>query len=338
MKKNIIATIFLGLILILCIGYWQYTITKPEYSFWQAKKAVDEHDLMLFDKYVDTGLLVENIVDQFMEIAITNIEKKSGSLEEFDPSSAKSIVVKFKPQLTSIIKKEVVNFVKTGDLEKESNSKSQGGLKKEHKTGFSFNNIWNNLCGNKDDSQGLEYVKEEDKTAYIGLKVFLEKHLEPFIVDLKLRSVDNFWQVTEIVNFSNLMKKLDKLNNRQLEALEKSIFEQIKSTLIVDKREKYNFGDMWNEKVDFEVKLENERSKTVDKFKTRHSYDNASGEQVARVPLLGDKKISPEQSDGDSLRSDVNKPINYDEELYKKEQEKFEKFLEWSYMQKIFKW
>ena len=62
-EKNIIATKLLILILIFCIGYWQYTITKPEYSFWKAKKAVDEHDLILFDKYLDSGLLVENIVD-----------------------------------------------------------------------------------------------------------------------------------------------------------------------------------------------------------------------------------------------------------------------------------
>ena len=97
MKKTIIATILLVFILIFCIGYWQYTITKPEYSFWQAKKAVDEHDLMLFDKYVDTELLVENIVDQFIETAITNIGKKSEGLEGFDPSMTRDIVVKFKP-------------------------------------------------------------------------------------------------------------------------------------------------------------------------------------------------------------------------------------------------
>jgi hypothetical protein len=336
MKKNIIATILLVLILILCVGYWQYTITKPEYSFWQAKKAIDENDLILFDKYVDTGLLVENIVDQFMEIAITNAEKKSGGLEEFDSSLAKDIVVKFKPQLTSIVKQQLVSFLKTGDLEKQS--KSQEALKKERKTEFSFKNIWNNSGENKSDFQGVEYVKEEGKTAYIGLKFFLEKLAEPFIVDVKMRSIDNFWQVTEIVNFSNLMKKLDKLNNGQLKALEKSIFEQIKSTLIVDKSEKYNFGDMWDEKVNFEVKLKNERSKTVNNLKTRRFYYKPSGKQVTGMPLLGDEKISLEQSDDDNLSFNVQMSINYGEELYKKEQEKYEEFIEWSYMQQIFKW
>ena len=322
----------------ICIGYWQYTITKPEYSFWQAKKAVDEHDLMLFDKYVDTGLLVENIVDQFIETAITNIEKKSEGLEGFDPSMTKGIVVKFKPKLTSIIKKKVISFVKTGDLKKESTSKSQEALKREPEKKFPFKNIWNNLSGNKNDFQEVGYVKEEGKTAYIGLKFFLEKLEKPFIVDFKMRSVGNFWQVTEIVNFSNVMEKLDKLNNGQLKALEKSIFEQIKSTLIVDKREKYNFGDMWDEKVDFEVKLKNERSKTVNNLKTRRFDYKPGGKQVTRMSLQGDEKTPSEQSDGDSLNSDVNKPGDFNEELYKKEQEKYEEFIEWSYMQKIFKW
>jgi len=320
----------------LCIGYWQYTITKPEYSFWQAKKAVDEHDLMLFDKYVDTGLLVENIVDQFTETAITNIGKKSEGFEEFDPSLVRDLVVKFKPQLTSLVKQQVISFVKTGDFEKES--KRQEALIKERKIEFSLKNIWNNSGGNKNDFQGVEYVKEEGKTAYIGLKFFLKKHAESFIVDLKMRSIDNFWQVTEIVNFSNVMEKLDKLNNGQLEALKKSIFEQIKSTLIVDKKEKYNFGDMWDEKVNFEVKLKNERSKTVNNLKTRRFYYKPSGKQVTGMSLLGYEKIPLEQSDDDNLSSNVQMSINYGEELYKKEQEKYEEFIEWSYMQQIFKW
>jgi hypothetical protein len=184
----------------------------------------------------------------------------------------------------------------------------------------------------------VEYFKEEGRTAHIGLKFFLEKQAESFIVEFKMRRLDNYWQVTEIVNFSNVMKKLDKLYNGQLEALAKSIFEQIKSTLIVDKKEKYNFGDTWDEKVDFEVKLRNERSEIVNNIKTRRLYDNSSVKQVKRMSLLDDKKISLEQSDDDSLNSDIYKPINFDEELYKKEQEKYEKFIEWSYMQQIFKW
>ena len=332
MKQKIIATLLLSLILILGIGYWQYTITKPKYSLWKIKKAVDEHNLMMFEKYVDTENLVETLIDQFIETSMGNIEKKDEEVEGFDPALAKRIVINFKPQLTNIVKQKVVSFVKTGDLKNES--KSQEALEKE----FSLKNIWDYSGEDKNEFQGIAYVKEEGNIAYVGLKFFLEKHEENFIVDLKMRSIDNYWQVIEISNFSIIVKKLDQLDNWQYKALKKSIFEQIKKTLIVDKIEKYDFGVKWSKEVNFKLKPENKRSKKVDLIEGSFFDNDSSREQSIEILLPVDESLFPEQRGRDLLSADDNMSSRDDKELYKIDLKKFKPLTRWHYMQEILKW
>jgi len=210
MKKIIITvTVCLILIAIGGAGYWQYTIRKPEYSLWQAKKAIDEHDLMMFEKYVDTEGVVETLIDQFMDVCTENIEKEGGKYDKFGMGLVEGFVTLFKPRFTKLVKQEIVSFVETGDFEKENKNESQKLSRKEDSSPeFSLENVWKNSGGGENRFQGIKYVKEEGKIAYIGLKFFSKKYEQTFIINFKMRGMDNYWQVAEITNLFDIMKEL----------------------------------------------------------------------------------------------------------------------------------
>ena len=61
MKKNII---IIAILVIGIFGY-NYWINTPQYSLLQIQKSVDTKDRFLFDKYVDTNGIIEEVVEAY---------------------------------------------------------------------------------------------------------------------------------------------------------------------------------------------------------------------------------------------------------------------------------
>jgi len=185
------------------IIYWQYTRT-PKYSLWQVKKSIEQHDLASFEKYVD----VEGIASSFI-VKILETSDVSGFEE--------NLMILAKPQLTKILQQRIAEYVETGKFEEGKKSpeseEPQGLLSKS----------WNKVRESKIVFQGISYVKKEGKIAYVGLELFQEKYDTSLIMDLKMRDRGGYWQVAELSNFSEFMRKLDDLETERIAKLNKPI-------------------------------------------------------------------------------------------------------------------
>lgn len=202
MKKSVIAAVVLTVIVAAgSILYWQYTKT-PKYSLWQAKKAIDQHDLASFEKYVDVEGICSRAIDQLLE-TISDTERPKDQWEQLGQSIGKGLVTVLKPQLTKIVKQEISDLIEKGESEIKKNKAES------KKSTFSLSNFLNKTKDMKNSFEHIEYVKKEGKIAYVRLKFHLDKQGAPLVINLKMRNLGNYWQVANITNFFEILEKLD---------------------------------------------------------------------------------------------------------------------------------
>ena len=210
MKKLVVGLVVVCLVILGAGGvyYWQYT-KSPKYSLLQAKNAFEQHDLVSFEKYVDVEGITNSLIDQMLETA-TEQEKPKGEWEQLGESIGNGLVALLKPQLSKLAKQQIAKLVETGKLEEEQESTES------NEPDFSLSDIWNKAGGEKAGFQGIEYIKKEGKIAYVGLKFFQKEYNTDLILDLKMRDRGGYWQVAELSNFADYMKKWTNLRLKGL--------------------------------------------------------------------------------------------------------------------------
>ncbi|MFQ5714880.1 MAG: hypothetical protein ACE5GU_12690 [Candidatus Scalinduaceae bacterium] len=294
MKKIIIIATAITII-ILGVGgyyYWKRT-TSPEYSLWQAKKAFEQHDLISFEKYVDIEGITSSLIGQILEIS-TEQEKPKDEWEQLGESFGKGLVALLKPQLGKLAKQQVAEIVESGRFEE----------KKEDKTSeepeFSLSEIWNKVGGEETGFQGIEYVEKEGKIAYIGLKFFQKKYNMDLILDLKMRDKGGYWQVAELSNFADYMKKMDELETKRIDELNAQIIEAMKKILVVEKVWKINkTKTVW-------VQVKNNGEKEIDRYKILLICNSLDGKELKRFNVVDYDNILPGKTGRGYWKADSN--------------------------------
>ena len=147
MRKIAIIIGSLVLIVAAAIYYWQWT-HSPKYSLLQAKKAVEKHDLVYFEKYVDVQSLTERLIDQVLDFSTGQKEQPTNEWEQMGENFAKGFINLLKPQLAKLAKEQVANYVEKGSFETQKD-KPEGPQ-------FSLKDIWSKSGGEKSKFRGFE--------------------------------------------------------------------------------------------------------------------------------------------------------------------------------------
>jgi len=317
MKKLVVGLIVAFLIILSAGGvyYWQYT-KSPKYSLLQAKNAFEQHDLNNFEKYVDVEGVTNSLIDQLLEIS-TEKEQPRDEWEQLGETLDKGLVALLKPQLSKLARQQIAKLVETGKLEEQQRTKSE-------EPDFPLSDIWNKVGGEKARFQGIEYIKKEGKIAYIGLKFFHKVYNTELILQLKMRDKGGYWQVAELSNFADYMKKLDELETKRINELNAPIIEEMKKTLIVEGIKKRSKADDWgiDKKVIFTVKVRNNGKKEIDKYKILLICNSLDGKELKRLTIVDDDNIAPGGIGGGSWSTDVNMFVTGDNLLFDTPQSK----------------
>jgi len=113
-----------------------------------------------------------------------------------------------KPQLVKLVKEEVAYYVEKGSVE-EGNGESQ---KSEEKfSQFSLGDWPKKVLTPKGKFQGIEYVRQEEGLAFIGLKFLPEESNQSLILELKMADRGHYWQVISVTNFIDILNKLEEI-------------------------------------------------------------------------------------------------------------------------------
>ena len=191
MKKSII---IIAIIVIGVFGY-NYWINTPQYSLLQIQKSVDTKDRILFDKYVDTNGIIEEIVEDLSKLFIEEMDaEESSEFSFFDPQVlAAGFLSLFQPVIENAIEEGFDEFwedeVETVEI-------------KESKSDFT-----NNL-----DSFEMSYLKKDGKIAKLGLEREDPDSGKIVKIELKLNKIEDYWRITQISNLQDLLRQnMDKV-------------------------------------------------------------------------------------------------------------------------------
>ena len=191
MKKSII---IIAIIVIGVFGY-NYWINTPQYSLLQIQKSVDTKDRVLFDKYVDTNGIIEEIVEDLSKLFIEEMDaEESSEFSFFDPQVlAAGFLSLFQPVIENAIEEGFDEFwedeVETVEI-------------KESKSDFT-----NNL-----DSFEMSYLKKDGKIAKLGLEREDPDSGKIVKIELKLNKIEDYWRITQISNLQDLLRQnMDKV-------------------------------------------------------------------------------------------------------------------------------
>jgi hypothetical protein len=295
-KVIIITMLILALIIIGGFFFWK-TTTTPSYSLSKVKQALEQHDIEMFKKYVGLDEVISSLIDQNLQ-NVDQVNETTNEMEQLGKEIGSGLIKLFKPQVTEQYKEEITKFIETGTFEYEQNTAKDKSYSLSAILTYS-----NNL-------NGIEYIKEEGKIAYVGIGLKQERYDTVLVIDIKMRDKGNYWQIIELPNIGKINMTINTLENKRLEKLNKPINSEMYSALTISSANKYVYTtDTWgfeNEvEIVFEIKNIGNRAireyNTVIKFSSRNSTYTESLEIESSGEIL-----QPDETD----KWDWTKKIN----------------------------
>ena len=181
------------IVFLAAVGGYHFWTTTPTYSLRQAGLAWKNQDWEEFKKYVDVESVLKNGLDAIVEDQLSQAPIPEGA-----QATARNLVQLFKPQLLSILEKQVQDAL----LEKPDRQTAKD---------LTTPDITPSLKTTARNWQ-LEQInvgKASDDEVLVSITLRSPNPNEPSIHQIHLRMADrgDHWQVTEIVNMPELLTK-----------------------------------------------------------------------------------------------------------------------------------
>ena len=189
MKTKIKRIIIIAAILVIGLFGYNYWINTPQYSLLQIQKSVENKDRLLFEKYVDSKKIIEEIVDDISEMFIDEVDNgQNNEYSLLNPAFwASGLTSILKPTIESVIEEAFDDF-----WEHEI----------ENFDSYESSSEFGNIVG----SFEISYIKKDGKVARLGLVAIDPLTSDEVNLEFKLNKIENYWRITEISNLEELLK------------------------------------------------------------------------------------------------------------------------------------
>ncbi len=294
----------IGVLLISGAGYWYWT-TTPQYSLRCIGKSIKQHDLAIFKKYVDVDSMANRAVNQLIDVYMDDPEIGDDNINEL----AQGVVEVLKSQLVKLFTNEIESFVESGEFEANEDSEGEG---------ISPNELWNKAGSKSANLIGISNVKKEGKIAVVGMKIQLPEYNSEIVLDLKMRDRGNYWQLVEISNIGDAVKKLDKLEKDKLDKLNKPIQDSLNKIVDFKSTAEEGFSDDWgiDQYIDYTFDLSINGKEPVIKIDTEFQiWDNTGSLLLQETPVF-EGNWAPGWTGQLSFRKDINYFIDEESQLW----------------------
>jgi hypothetical protein len=199
--------IFVILLIIVFSGFFLWRMmVSPQYSLRQLEKAMDEQNVTAFNKYVAVDEVVDSIVVQTWEY-YTSKEETGSRWSGIRNEIGNTLLSVVKPNLKEIIKKEVLDYIATGqwsssEEEKENNISS-----------IVIQVIKEKIDPEQWDQQSINYTEINGNIAQVGLTYLDKKKEANFLLEVKMRNMNGYWQIIEISNVAQILNMYQNIDN-----------------------------------------------------------------------------------------------------------------------------
>ena len=197
MKKIFFITVIIAIIAISVLLFWQVT-NSPRYSLKKLDNAIKEHDVNAFNKYVDLDATIDEIIVQTWK-HYTAGEATGSRWNEIRSDIGNTLLSVVKPNIKEMIKKEVNAYIVTGEW---------SGDRTDNGSGISsmiIKIIREKIDPGQWDQQSVNYTEVDGKIAYVGLTYFDKSIDTNFLLEVKMRDMNGYWQIIEISNIAQIL-------------------------------------------------------------------------------------------------------------------------------------
>jgi len=203
MKKVLV---LLVLLVLLVGGYFYYRslAAGPTYALMQAARAFQTHDVTGFEQYVDVRSVSANLINQVAD------QSEALGIPSSNSLLLEGALQALKPQLAEIARQEVQHFVKSGAAPNPDQLPSTPLGK------VSVLGVVGNVVGTNSRFKGVKYVREEGDQALVGVELTQPKYDTTMVIELKMHNEGDHWQVKEIANARELVKRFAQLKKNEL--------------------------------------------------------------------------------------------------------------------------
>src|SRR5690625_386292 len=288
MKKSIKA-IAISIFVISCaIAYWQWT-KSPRYSLNQIVKSVENRDVTTFQKHVDVKSVASRLVD---DLAGQIYSESDDELGDFASALGEGLLQLMKPRLVEMFEEQTLRFVERGSL-----WESGFDLESEDIQDLGIDNITDNVGINPDNFEGIDFVRKNGKTVYIGLNFVAPEFNEVLTLEVMMRDLGGYWQLAEISNMKDVLEEIDRLEAEKLSIANAPIREKIESSLQIEVKQKTTRESDWGMTrfVILTFEIENLSDRQIESFDGMVNVHRDSGEHVTYIHLSNDLVIQPNQ-------------------------------------------
>jgi hypothetical protein len=204
MKKLLLLVLVLALA---AGGYYYFTSLKkgPEGALAQAAMAVQSHDMATFEKFVDVNSVTSHLVD--------DVAQQGSVLSSLVPGGSLAMggaMRLLKPTLAKAAHKEVQRYVETGSLE------AAAAAAPKHLVNVSLTGLASKVVSPDSQFKGIKYSRQEGDNAFVGIEVSQPKYDTTMVVEVKMRRVEDHWQMTQITNSGQLLRQVARLEKKRL--------------------------------------------------------------------------------------------------------------------------
>lgn len=204
MKKLLLLVLLLALG---AAGYYYYRNLKrgPEGALMAAATAVQTHDMVMFDKYVDVNSVTTHLVD--------DVTQQGSALTSLLPGGSLLMggaMRLLKPTLAKAAHQEVQRYVETGSVEAAAASAPK------HLVNVSLMGLASKVVSPESEFKGVKFTREEGDNAYMGLEISQPKYDTTMVVEVKLQRQGDHWKLTEITNSGELLRGAARLEKKRL--------------------------------------------------------------------------------------------------------------------------
>ncbi|MBF9235923.1 hypothetical protein I2I05_00805 [Hymenobacter sp. BT683] len=188
-------------------GYYYYRSLKngPKGALVSAAAAVQAHDMVAFEKYVDVSSVTSHLVD--------DVAQQGSVLTSLVPGGGLMMggaLRMLKPTLAKAAHQEVQRYVETGSLEAAVEAAPK------RMVNLSLTGLASRVVSPESEFKGIKYTREEGDNAFVGLEVTQPKYDTTMVVEVKMRRQGDHWQMTEITNSGELLRGVAQLEKKRL--------------------------------------------------------------------------------------------------------------------------
>jgi hypothetical protein len=276
----------------------------PEYSLLQLRQAVENHDTVSFEKYVDVESVVGHIVDPLLEVDKFKGQSDS-ELVALGELVYRKLSYPSKSELTITTHYKLVDYVKTGEYKPKNDETDTFAPV------LVLENIWQEVSGGTVAGGDGKSIENEGDRARAGYNIRFEEYDTTLVLDFILESRKEYWQVTGIENFPEFLQRLVVLRN-------KKVLEAMNQTLTLEDVEKSTTDGRWGigTKVIFETKVRNHGEKEIERYALKVICNTKDGKELDSFVITNRGSIPPGNEGEGFWYRDVNVHTGQGKMLY----------------------